>query len=478
MNILTYLVIGLSLPLAFNSCEFSAVHITLGDYFNSNKSDHVYTVGFSSKTKCNIEEIFLRIITAAQIEPFISTQVYERAYTAPNESGVKYERYFYFVYIAKQLISSSPCQFTYQLMSKENESKLFSFKSDFYCKQEYKLYTLGDHDNSKVGISALEAIFKANFDLLVMSGDFVTYYQTEDGKNGDAYFETLEPLLTKVPFVIIPGFKERFDDYKMFNARFKMPGCKLENLNCDVFFITDYNFSLVSVNLERMLYNADINKHRLLEEVGQILNFLEYNEEHDDKWLFVMTNLPFYCSSNSGTYPCNTSIFHVKPFDDLFELFQVNVVLTSSKRYYESVKNVFNYNIRSDHSRQFLIAGTGGSKQCFLTTKTEKGPVGYKLFNHKQGVLELNIYENIYKSDFLEVPSMISMDVAFAEKYAFGNDWVFLIGGMILIGVVIILLETIKGEKFGKALIRKSPKKEVEQPLVVNTAPDGQPRHD
>jgi len=444
------------------SCEFRAVHITLGDHFTASQTDHIYTVGWESTSPCDLKKVSMRISISSQIEPNILQNPFERHYIAPKESDVNYDRYFYFFFVHQKDLGDDICRFNYQLYENSRQSEIFNFDSQLYCKKEYKMYTLAENDDDRLGILALEGLYKSDYDLLLMPGNYVNYYQTQDGLLSDNYFQMIQPLLTKKPFIILPALKERFDDYKMFNSRFRMPGCDINDLNCDIYYITDDNFSIVVINAERALYNRKVKQISNIREIQKILHFLEVNEAHMDKWLFVMMNVPLYCSHNAGNYPCNTSLFYMKPYDDLFERYLVNLVLTSAKKYYDQVRNVFNYKIRPDKSRSYLASGTAGNKLFYLFGHVEKSAMSANVFSQVQGVVELSVFDSYYKSEFLQVPSMITLDVDYTEKYAIANDWIFLLVAFCVIAIVLVLMQVIDSQRIGKFLSKLGTKKSEE----------------
>ena len=57
----------------------------------------------------------------------------------------------------------------------------------------------------------IEALKKDNYDLLIILGDFAYNLEDNYGQKGDDYFDALEPLITKVPFLGIPGNNDMAD---------------------------------------------------------------------------------------------------------------------------------------------------------------------------------------------------------------------------------------------------------------------------
>ncbi len=58
---------------------------------------------------------------------------------------------------------------------------------------------------------------------MLLLGDYATNIFSDGGYRGDDYFEEMEPILTKAPFIMIPGNRENIDNTLYLNTRFKMP---------------------------------------------------------------------------------------------------------------------------------------------------------------------------------------------------------------------------------------------------------------
>lgn len=257
----------------------------------------------------------------------------------------------------------------------------------------------------------------------------------------------MEPILATRLFLILPGYNEMFDDYKMFNSRFRMPGCAYDDLHCDAFGAGDDILSLIFVNIERTLFNPTMDRKQLLLKTKEIIDSLETNDTGEPNWKLVVTNVPFVCSGNDEIYPCNTVIYYVKPFDDFFEQQKVNLLIQTSKRYYETIKNVFNYEIRNSKARQIMVAGACGHTNFHLRPQRSRAQFSYFVSTYQQGVVELNIFDTYYKSEFLLVPSMISMDLAYVEKSDNQEDWMLLGFCTLLFILVVLALEYIHSNK-------------------------------
>ena len=241
----------------------------------------------------------------------------------------------------------------------------------------------------------------------------------------------------------------------MFNSRFRMPGCDYDDLNCDVFGAGNQVMSLIFVNIEHTLFSPTIDRKQLLMKTKQVIDSLSVNNNGDPIWKLVVTNVPFVCSANDENYHCNAVIYYVKPFDDLFEQQKVNLLIQTAKPYYETIKNVFNYEIKSSKVKQIMVAGAAGRTNFNVRPIRAKAQFSYFMSTQQQGVVELKVFDTYYKSDFLLVPSMVSMDLAYVEITEIQENWLLLGFCTLLFILVVLALEYIHSNKMAAYFTEK-----------------------
>ena len=77
--------------------------------------------------------------------------------------------------------------------------------------------------NSTNTRNAMKMTNWTEYSMLMHSGDFAYDIQDENGLRGDKYFENQSDNNKRVPYQIIPGNHENFDNGKLMNYRFQMP---------------------------------------------------------------------------------------------------------------------------------------------------------------------------------------------------------------------------------------------------------------
>ncbi|EYC23976.1 hypothetical protein Y032_0014g2250 [Ancylostoma ceylanicum] len=182
----------------------------------------------------------------------------------------------------------------------------FSFKTLGKDPQNYRVCIFGDlgyfHGNSTASLIANGLAGK--FDFIVHLGDIAYDLHTNNGATGDNYMNQLEPLLSKVPYMVIAGNHEddgkNFTDYQ---ERFWMP----HNGYGDNQF---YSFDLgpvhwVGVSTEYYGYYYLYGQEPVMTQYAWLKNDLTAANQNRNKtpWIISFQHRPFYCS-NSNSAEC------------------------------------------------------------------------------------------------------------------------------------------------------------------------------
>eukprot|EP00359_Climacostomum_virens_P000879 CAMPEP_0204896924 /NCGR_PEP_ID=MMETSP1397-20131031/449_1 /ASSEMBLY_ACC=CAM_ASM_000891 /TAXON_ID=49980 /ORGANISM="Climacostomum Climacostomum virens, Strain Stock W-24" /LENGTH=360 /DNA_ID=CAMNT_0052064609 /DNA_START=49 /DNA_END=1128 /DNA_ORIENTATION=+ len=132
-----------------------------------------------------------------------------------------------------------------------------------------------------------------NVDAIIHVGDIAYDLFDDDNRLGDDYMNYLEPVVSRVPYMVIAGNHEAPDNYQSYDSRYAMPGNN---------FYHTYTIGLVrfvGFNTESILYEDDMSQ--------ATINFLNstLNRTEEDKaehpWLIVLGHRPLYCNFNYPT---------------------------------------------------------------------------------------------------------------------------------------------------------------------------------
>jgi acid phosphatase type 7 len=66
----------------------------------------------------------------------------------------------------------------------------------------------------------MNKLANGQFDMLMHLGDFAYNVESNAGEKGDDFFRKMSPISARIPYIIVPGNHEMFDNSNFFNFRF------------------------------------------------------------------------------------------------------------------------------------------------------------------------------------------------------------------------------------------------------------------
>ncbi|EYC23974.1 hypothetical protein Y032_0014g2249 [Ancylostoma ceylanicum] len=179
-------------------------------------------------------------------------------------------------------------------------SRIFQFKTMAENPTSYRVCVFGDlgyyHGNSTASI--IRNGLSGKFDFIVHVGDISYDLHTGDGKNGDEFMNQLEPLLSRIPYMVIAGNHENDGrNFSNFQERFWMP----HNGYHDNQF---YSFDLgpvhwVGLSTEYYGYYQSLGKGPVFTQYNWLKQDLAHanSNRHHTPWIISYLHRPFYCSA-------------------------------------------------------------------------------------------------------------------------------------------------------------------------------------
>ncbi|KHJ85137.1 Ser/Thr phosphatase family protein [Oesophagostomum dentatum] len=136
------------------------------------------------------------------------------------------------------------------------------------------------------------------FDFIIHVGDIAYDLQGDDGVNGDKFMNQLEPIISRVPYMVVAGNHE-FEDgnFSNFQKRFWMP---TNGLDGNQFYSFDLGpVHWIALNTEYYGYYQDLGKQPVLDQYDWLLKNLQaaYANRVKVPWIFTYLHRPFYCSA-------------------------------------------------------------------------------------------------------------------------------------------------------------------------------------
>uniref|UniRef100_W6NBU1 Purple acid phosphatase n=1 Tax=Haemonchus contortus TaxID=6289 RepID=W6NBU1_HAECO len=179
-------------------------------------------------------------------------------------------------------------------------TRQFSFKTMAANPQTYKVCIFGDlgyfHGNSTE--SLLRNGLAGKFDFIVHLGDIAYDLHSKNGSVGDDYMNQLEPLISKVPYMVVAGNHEddgkNFTDYQ---ERFWMPDNGYDDSQFYSFDIGPIHW--VGISAEYYGYYYAYGMGPVLAQYEWLKNDLKLATANraTTPWILTFQHRPFYCSN-------------------------------------------------------------------------------------------------------------------------------------------------------------------------------------
>lgn len=443
------------------SCEIKNVHITLGSYFSEishqenegNKSKKViYTVGFTSKKACEPFEAILQVEVGSSIIQFFAES--SRTYSIPSSKAEGADSHFYFFSVTDAIPNKS--KFKYRIVSKTEVAGPFYFSSYFYSGNIDSIKVFSEHDHKRIGVKTIQRLEEEEYDLLILNGNFAHYYHSEEGETGNQYFQAMQRLMTKTPVIIMPGKRENFDRFNMFNNRFVMPGAKSAADNAVFRFALGKNV-FIAINLEAVLQEEVYGSVVFQNLIEKFEEFLKEAAASNPSSILVITNVALYCSSGK-VGGCHSNLLYLKPFEDLMDKYKVNLVLTSGVKFYETVKPVYSLKPKRYSSFLYINTGAGGATNFISNTPLRVESFSTKLIRNTPGYVTIYFNNNFIQTVFVMVKDKKILDLRFI---ALSSDTLYealKTFGIFIILATLFLYQVIRSEYVVLLFINKSSK--------------------
>ena len=251
-----------------------------------------------------------------------------------------YQRIFIFFDITNEVSNLS--RFKYEIYYKDTLVKgPYNFSSNVKNPvAKPKIVSMGFHDTSIFGQTAIDKLSSFHYDLLVIPGNIGLEAYQNNFRNLEDYFDAMEKNLTRAPVMMMPGLGEKIDNFSMFGSKFQTLNLRT-HLAMDVYQCYINNISIYFLNVAKVvntIYRFSQVYENFLELLQNIIS-LEKKTNRSPKWRVLVTNEPLFCSGVSlDNQKCMKNLFLLKPFHDLARAFGIEVFLSGGTSYYERIE--------------------------------------------------------------------------------------------------------------------------------------------
>jgi acid phosphatase type 7 len=222
-------------------------------------------------------------------------------------------------------------------------------------------------------------------DMILHAGDIAYNLHYHDGKTGDQFMQQIEPLATRVPYMVAPGNHEEYQNFSHYQHRFSMPGAESGS---NTVLYSSFNvglFHIVSLSTELYFYPNYYNNTLLQQQYDWLQKDLaRANQERQIRpWILVFGHRPIYCTldrnDEAGICTLDTSKIRdgvsytygeerVGPLERLFHEQKVDFYFAGHMHSYERMWPVYREqtlanNYHNPESPVYLIGGSPGCQE-------------------------------------------------------------------------------------------------------------------
>ena len=155
---------------------------------------------------------------------------------------------------------------------------------------------MGD-TNSLTLADVQEEVRQKNYDVLIHCGDFAYDLDTDNGRVGDAWMRSIEPVSAYLPYMVSPGNHEESYNFSHFKARFDMPGEQARATDNHYYSFDMGPAHIVAYNTEAFFWP----QHFDVEYMRRMYKWLEEDLARANAnrqavpWIIVHGHRPMYC---------------------------------------------------------------------------------------------------------------------------------------------------------------------------------------
>lgn len=233
------------------------------------------------------------------------------------------------------------------------------------------LADMGYGDMSDDTVTALiELTDSGKLDCVIHSGD-ISY---ADGfePHWDNFFNKVQPIASKIPYMVTPGNHEFWYNFTAYKSRFFMPGVLLEEEYAhgrklsktgsgsgdNMYYSWELdNIHFISMNSETAIDTANFNE----DEIAWTENDLNSVDRTNTPWLIANFHRPMYCSNDNACSKSGGDKLRAEA-EDMFFQHKVDLVLSGHVHSYERTYPVYN-NTKLNEGPVYVVQGASGNRE-------------------------------------------------------------------------------------------------------------------
>lgn len=270
------------------------------------------------------------------------------------------------------------CIYRYQLANGIFWSQEFTFKGktptrfpteDDLGPTNYLIY--GDLGQDEYAVRTMQQIYpfinQQDVDAVFHLGDIAYDLWNKEGYNSDRFFQLIEPVAARYPYMVLPGNHENHNNYTSYKDKFRMPHNKA-NQGTGYFYSLDFGRAhFVTLNSDLFTSSVKIAERQVqINWLREDLLQAQANRKQRP-WVIVMLHRPLYCSvdytvSLEGQDECTIDATEIKGFiEDIITENKVDLVFQAHLHNYERLTPILhNQTMSSAYDTRYLYKNPVG----------------------------------------------------------------------------------------------------------------------
>ncbi|TKR62171.1 hypothetical protein L596_026165 [Steinernema carpocapsae] len=254
----------------------------------------------------NLNEMFVTWVTLSPVPatPFVkygsSQYTLDRTVigVASHFSDGGDQKIVRYVYRAKMRNLQPETEYFYKVGSTLGYSQIFSFKTFPSSNAPVRVCIFGDMGFEGGQFDDLINGVNKYYDMVIHIGDIAYDLDGKNGNTGDDFMRKIEPVASKIPYMVIPGNHEKWNNYNHYKHRFTMPDNGTPRK--EGFF---YSFDVGFVHFVGI--TNEFYAQKWTDYAQEQFHWLEQDLKKTQKpWIISLQHRPMYCSNDRGNNDC------------------------------------------------------------------------------------------------------------------------------------------------------------------------------
>ena len=230
--------------------------------------------------------------------------------------------------------------YNYILKTNLGFSETFKFKVPEKNDTDYKVLFFGDMGvtDAVTRNRIISNVKTYDYRYLFHLGDLAYNLQEKLGFWGDLYLSSMQEATSILPYMVIPGNHESWDNFSNYIYRFSMPNYQ----NTSNFFYTIEQPPLKMINFNtETFYGSDYLKQPFYNQLDFITKELQNINRSLYPWVIATGHRPMYCSNKNNDDCTHWRNDKLRYLENLFFKYNLTIYLSAHEHSYERICPIY-----------------------------------------------------------------------------------------------------------------------------------------